>query len=107
MAVSDTGVADLASLQTYATTFSESLSSQEKDLYDASKVASALLDEITDVDAQHSKTSGLRSWSQKLGPFIAAIEQYGKCIDVFANASDLLCPIWGSLRVVLHVRSDR
>lgn len=106
MAVSDTGVADLASLQTHAEAFFESLSPKEKEQYEASKIAGALLNEVAEFDAEHSKTSGLRSWSQKLVPFIAAVEQYGKCLDVFANSSDLLCPIWGGLRVVLHVRSD-
>ncbi|KAL9035547.1 MAG: hypothetical protein Q9180_004806, partial [Flavoplaca navasiana] len=43
----------------------------------------------------------------KLQPMIAAIEQYGKALDVYANAYPLvLSPLWGSIRVVLHLARE-
>jgi hypothetical protein len=47
--------------------------------------------------------SKLLSIQRKLAPFIDAVEDYSKAMDVFANSSAILCPLWGSVRVVLHV----
>lgn len=47
--------------------------------------------------------SKLWSMQRKLGPFIDAIEDYSKAMDVFSNSSTILCPLWGSVRIVLHV----
>jgi hypothetical protein len=59
---------------------------------------------------QKKHARGSRSWvmQQKVTSLVEGIEDYGKALDVYANASSLiLCPIWGSIRVVLHVSAAR
>jgi hypothetical protein len=56
--------------------------------------------------SQKKYARGSRSWvmQQKATSLVEGIADYGKALDVYANASSLvLCPIWGSIRVVLHV----
>ena len=71
--------------------------------------SSATLEELYNEANAAEKThrgSKCRSYVAKLEPFVMAIEQYGVAFDVYANASSLvLCPIWGSIRVIFHVRS--
>ena len=57
--------------------------------------------------AQKSHQDGSRSryLASKLGILLAGIDQYGKALDVFSQASRILCPLWGALRVVIHVSS--
>lgn len=55
---------------------------------------------------QHAQVS--KSWllQERLAPLIDAINDYSKAFDVYANANGmLLSPLWGSLRVILHVSS--
>ena len=53
---------------------------------------------------QHRQESRLLKISDRIQPLIAAIEQYGQALNVYANAYPLvLSPLWGSIRVVLHV----
>ena len=55
----------------------------------------------------HHAHSTTRHLGTKLQPFVAAIEQYGKAFDVYANASSLILgPLWGSVRVLLHLASE-
>ena len=45
---------------------------------------------------------------EKLQPFVAAIQQYGEAIDLYSSTYSLaLGPIWGSIRVLLHVSSSK
>lgn len=56
--------------------------------------------------AQKRYSAGSTSFSalKKLEPLWSAIEQYSQAMDVYANAYPLvLSPLWGSIRVVLHV----
>lgn len=55
--------------------------------------------------AQKSHQEGSRSryLASKLGSFLAAIDQYGKAMDMFSQGSAVLCVLWGSLRVIIHV----
>lgn len=39
----------------------------------------------------------------RIRPFLEAMEQFGKVIDVFLNASQFVCFIWGPLRFILQV----
>jgi hypothetical protein len=53
---------------------------------------------------KHEKNSKSRAAAKKLQPLIAAITQYGGALDVLSNTSTLFfSPIWGGLRVLLHV----
>jgi hypothetical protein len=93
-------------VQDSAKNFLASLSPDENALFQATNAAEALLQEIGTANSEHKDASVLRKASVALLPFIAGIEQYGQAMDVFANSNDLLCPIWGSIRIVLHVRND-
>lgn len=56
--------------------------------------------------AQKSYASNSRTWmmQERLASLSDAILDYGKALDVYPNASGLvLSPLWGSLRVILHV----
>ena len=67
--------------------------SPETILYDASAA-----------EKTHRATSTTREVVNKLQPFVEAAEQYGKALDVYSNIYPLVMgPIWGSVRVVLHV----
>ena len=67
--------------------------SLEKVFYDASVA-----------EKKHAASSKTRDLWSKLDPLVTAIEQYGEAIDVYSNAYSLaLCPLWGSVRVILHV----
>ena len=86
-----------------AKNFLASLSTEENALFEATKTAESLLQEVESASNEHKDASASRKAGAALLPFIAGIEQYGQAIDVFANSNDLLCPIWGSIRIVLHV----
>lgn len=76
----------------------EDLSEKEKQLF-----LNASLETIF-YSASVAKKSHRPDVASQLQTFVAAIEQYGKALDVYANSSSLiLCPLWGSVRVVLHV----
>ncbi|GJN70066.1 hypothetical protein PLICBS_004118 [Purpureocillium lilacinum] len=83
--------------------FALSLTPEEKQLFEASRLATALLAEVAEADQAHAQASTTRRHSAAILLFVAGIEQYGKCLDVFANANELLCPIWGGIRVILHL----
>lgn len=52
----------------------------------------------------HEAESTLRAISSKLEPFVTAIDQYGSALDVISNTYSLaMAPLWGSIRVLLHV----
>ncbi|KAF2654798.1 hypothetical protein K491DRAFT_600076 [Lophiostoma macrostomum CBS 122681] len=59
--------------------------------------------------AQKRHARGSRSWvlQQKTTSLVEGIAEYGKALDVYSNASSLiLCPLWGSIRVVLHIARE-
>lgn len=89
-----------------ARNFLASLSPDESALFEATKTADSLLKEVESANNEHKDASVSRKAGAALLPFIAGIEQYGQAIDVFANSNDLLCPIWGSIRIILHVSKD-
>jgi hypothetical protein len=105
MTAQDINLPNGQDLHQYARAFFDTLVPEEQQLYQASSLASALLAEIDDAGNAHKQDSELRKCAEAIQPFIAGIEQYAICIDVFANAHDLLAPIWGSVRIVLHVRT--
>lgn len=56
--------------------------------------------------AQKKHAHNSKTWlrQERLSSLVDAIDDYGKALDVFANTYGLiLSPIWGSLRVILHV----
>ena len=51
----------------------------------------------------HQEGSRSRSLASKLESLLSGISQYGKALDVLSQGSTVLCLLWGSLRVVIHV----
>jgi hypothetical protein len=76
-------------------------------LFTATKVVENLLEEIQVVEKAHKTKSLSRKTSAAIKPFIAGIEQYAAAFDVISNISPMiLSPLWGGIRIVLHV-SDK
>jgi hypothetical protein len=45
---------------------------------------------------------------RKIQPLVAAVERYGRSLDVITNASpEILSPLWGTLRALLVVGTSR
>ena len=64
----------------------------------------AILYDASAAEKTHRATSTTREVVKKLQPFIEAVQQYGAALDVYSNIYPLVMgPIWGSVRVVLHV----
>lgn len=84
----------------------EDLTEDEKQIYSSATLENLYYD-TSAAEKNHRATSSSRAFISKLQPLCAAIEQYGEAIDVYANASALiLCPLWGSVRVVLHLARE-
>ncbi|KAL8883180.1 MAG: hypothetical protein Q9192_007384, partial [Flavoplaca navasiana] len=82
------------------------LSREEKAVYETASPESIFYD-ASAAEKIHTSSSVSLRIADKLQPMIAAIEQYGKALDVYANAYPLiLCPLWGSIRVVLHLARE-
>jgi hypothetical protein len=85
--------------------FLEDLSDEERATF-----ADASLENLFYSASARQKTHQAESRSlklvSKLEPITSAIEQYGKALDIYSNAAPLiLCPLWGSIRVVIQVTS--
>lgn len=83
--------------------FIEGLSAEEKQRFSTAKLENIFYDASAS-QKRYAKSS--RSWAiqERLSPLLDGIDDYGKALDVYSNSYGLiLCPIWGSIRVVLHV----
>lgn len=86
--------------------YREDLTEDEKQIYSTATLENLYYD-ASAAEKTHRATSSSRAFVSKLQPLCAAIEQYGEALDTFANASALiLCPLWGSVRVVLHLARE-
>lgn len=86
--------------------FVKTLLPNEKQLFDATILAKTLVDELKRIAAHHKDTSSSRRVGEACLAFISGVELYGKGLDVFANGSDILCPLWGSVRVVFELAKE-
>ena len=83
--------------------YAEDLTAEERAMFNAATIETVFYG-ASAAEKKHAASSKTRDLMSKLDPFITAIEQYGKAIDVYSNAYPLvLSPLWGSVRVVLHV----
>lgn len=84
--------------------FVEDLNEEEQQRYFKASPES-LLGDASAAEKLHGTKSTTRGVMEKLQPFVAAVEQYGTAIDIYSNTYSLaLGPIWGSIKVLLHVR---
>ncbi|KAL8655330.1 MAG: hypothetical protein Q9226_003086 [Calogaya cf. arnoldii] len=82
------------------------LSATEKSLYNTASPESIFYDASAAQKIHTSSSSGAKV-ADKLRPLVTAIEQYGKALDVYANAYPLvLSPLWGSIRIVLQLACE-
>ncbi|KAF2711303.1 ankyrin [Pleomassaria siparia CBS 279.74] len=65
--------------------FFDSLTADEKKLFQAASISTSLLQEVECAEHKHIDVSWSRKASASVLPFIAGVEQYGHALDVFAN----------------------
>lgn len=83
----------------------EDLNEEERALFKDASVET-LFYSTNVAQKNHEKNSKSRAVSTKLEPLVAAISQFGSALDVYSSTYSLaMGPIWGSIRVLLHVRS--
>ena len=83
--------------------FAEDLSEEEKQIYFQATPENILYD-ASAAEKIHAAESTSRSITSKLQPFVDGVMQYAPAMDVLSNTYGLaICPIWGSVRLVLHV----
>lgn len=82
--------------------FKSTLNEKETELFDKA-TAEEILNEVVKIEQYQRKSSKLRRWSDGIKPLLDVIDDYGRAFDVLANASSVLPPLWGSLRVLLIV----
>ena len=83
--------------------YMKDLSAEEQALFETATLDN-LLDSTNTAQRQHQDESRSRYIFSKLEPLINAIDQYGRVLDIYANTYSLaMAPLWGSVRVLLHV----
>ena len=81
--------------------FLQDSTSEEKILFTYANPENLFYNTSND-ERSNRNTSKMRAVSRKLEPLVDVIQEYGKAMDVYSNASSsILCPIWGSMRVLL------
>ena len=84
----------------------EDLNEEEHRMYFRASPES-LLEDARTAEKSHSTSSTTRRVMERLQPFVAAIVQYGDAVDVYSNTYSLaLGPIWGTIKVLLHVSTQ-
>jgi hypothetical protein len=64
-----------------------------------------VVNDVVQFEKSHHKSSTARHMSAKIQPMVSAINDYGRALDVLANSSAIIPPLWGSLRVLILVSS--
>lgn len=96
---------DIDPWKSACTLFMKDLSTDEQRLFETSTLDN-LLETAVAAQKEHEENSHSRHISKKLEPFISAIDQYGRALDVYSNTYSIaMAPLWGSVRVLLHVRA--
>jgi hypothetical protein len=84
----------------------EDLDEEEKKIFATASLEN-LFYSASAAQKDYEEKSRSRAISRKLEPFVGAIDQYGKALDVYSNTYSLaMAPLWGSIRVLLHVESS-
>lgn len=97
------GSAPIDPWQAAHATYMKDLNAEEQALF-AMATLDNLLNSTNIAQKRHQDESKSRYIFNKLEPLINAIDQYGKVLDVYASTYSLaMAPLWGSVRVLLHV----
>ncbi len=83
--------------------YMEDLNEEEKKAFATASMEN-LFYSASAAQKDHKEKSKSRATSSKLEPFVAAVDQYGRALDVYSNTYSLVMgPLWGSIRVLLQV----
>ncbi|KAF2124058.1 hypothetical protein P153DRAFT_303222 [Dothidotthia symphoricarpi CBS 119687] len=86
--------------------FLDGLSPQEIQRFKDATLENLFYD-ASSVQKRHAHDSRVWLLQERLSSLTDAIEDYGKALDVYANTyGPVMSPLWGSLRVVLHIVSE-
>ncbi|KAK4194345.1 ankyrin repeat-containing domain protein [Triangularia verruculosa] len=86
--------------------FTADLTTDERRLFETSAAVKTLVSELRSIGTTHKQQSKSRRVGEALLPFIDGLETYGNGLSILANGSDILCPLWGSLRIVLDLARE-
>lgn len=96
-------MADMNPWESARALFVKDLSTEEQKLFETSTLDN-LFESAVAAQKEHEENSHSRHISQKLEPFVSAIDQYGRALDLYSNTYSIaMAPLWGSVRVLLHV----
>ena len=83
--------------------FKEGLADEEAALFEDATFENVFYG-TSAAEKNHRTNSSIRHLATKLNKLFVAINQYGEALDVVANASSMvLCPLWGGIRVIIHL----
>jgi hypothetical protein len=86
--------------------YQEDLSEEEKSVFNQASPEN-LLYSASALQKRHMMDSKTRFATKKMKPFVDAIEEHGKALDVLSNLYPMfLAPIWGGLRVLLQIARE-
>ncbi|KAF2141617.1 uncharacterized protein K452DRAFT_271241 [Aplosporella prunicola CBS 121167] len=54
----------------------------------------------------HHESTRKMVYMKRLAPFLETMEQYGKVIEIFTNAADVVAFIWGPMKLLLQIASN-
>jgi hypothetical protein len=91
------------SFQTALATFKAQLNSKEREELQFSTLEDVRL-AIARIQAEQGSQKSLMNLA-RLESFLEAMNQFGNVIEVFLNASNFVCFIWGPMKFVLQVAS--
>lgn len=81
--------------------FFEDLTPEERVLFTYASPEN-LFYKTSNAERENKDSSKMRAVSRTLEPLVDVIQEYGKAMDVYSNASSaILCPLWGSIRVLM------
>lgn len=87
--------------------YTEDLTEEEKQAFDTATLETIYYDANVTEKTHRAGSSSRALFEAKIKPFLSAIEQYGEALDIYSNSYSLiLCPLWGSIRVVLQIARE-
>ncbi|KAL9075640.1 MAG: hypothetical protein Q9157_003927 [Trypethelium eluteriae] len=84
--------------------FEKDLKPEEKQSFQYTKIEDVKL-AILEMQKDQERTNTMRNLN-RIQPFLMAMEEFSRIIEVFLNASPFVCYIWGPLKFLLQVRSS-
>lgn len=91
------------SFQTALSNFQARLTDKEKEEF-GSITLQDVHKTILSIQNSQENTKTLRNMA-RLQSFLEAMEQFGKVIEVFPNASNFVAYVWGPMKFILQVRA--